>query len=111
MLALLSSLSIRSLLRLGAAGILIAAVALAWHYYAARGREIVRLNSEIAAYQEAARALEARSKSLTDQLGRATGGRRSTSDNTIEEIRRAPEADEARVAPVLRHALDGLRQR
>lgn len=111
MLALLSSISIRSLLRLGAAGILIAAVGLAWHSYAARGREIVRLKTEIAGYQEAARALEARAASLSTQLVAATAARRADTETLRNEIRDAPETDDAAVAPVLRHALDGLRQR
>lgn len=111
MLTLLSSLSIRSLLRLGAAGILLAAAALAWHSYSARGREIVRLNAEIAAYQEAARALEVRATSLSTQLDAATAKRRAGTETLRNEIRDAPETDDAPVAPVLRHALDGLRGR
>ena len=111
MLPLLASLSIRRILQLGAAAVIVAAVAIAWHSYAARGREIARLEAEVAAYQEAARALDVRARLLTDQLDAATTARRAATETLREEIRRAPESDDAPVAPVLRRALDGLRQR
>lgn len=111
MLSLLASLSIRRILQLSAAAILVGAVALAWHSYAARGRTISRLEAEISAYQEAARALHARARLLSDQLTAATAARARHSETLHSEIRNAPESDDAPVAPVLRRALDGLRQR
>lgn len=111
MLALLFSLSIRRLLQLGAVATVVAAAALAWHSYAERGREIIRLEAVIAAYEEAARALDARAQTLSNELARATADRARQSESIREEIRRAPESDDAPVAPVLRRALDGLRQR
>lgn len=111
MLALLSSLSIRRLFHLGAAAIVFGSVALAWHSYAARGRTILRLNAEIAAYEEAVRSQNARAQILTEQLARATADRARQSETLHEEIRRAPLEDDGAVAPVLRRTLDGLRRR
>ena len=44
----------------------------------------------IADYQEAARALDAQARTLTDQLASATAFRARQSENLREEIRRAP---------------------
>lgn len=111
MLAILSFFLNRRTLQLGAAAILIGAAALAWHSYAARGRTIARLEAEIAGYEDAARALEARASTLTEKLDAAAGARRTATETLREEIRRAPAEDDAPVAPVLRRALDGLRDR
>jgi hypothetical protein len=109
--SLLAFLSIRRILQLGAAAILIGAVAYGWHAYAERGREITRLEAEIAAYQEAARALDARARLLSEKLAATEAARARKTETLREEIRRAPASDDAPVAPVLRRALDGLRQR
>lgn len=111
MLSLLSSLSIRRIFQLGAAAVIVAAVAIAWHSYAARGREIARLEYVIDGYEEAARAQNARAQLLTEQLARATADRARHSETLREEIRRAPVEDDGAVAPVLRRTLDGLRRR
>lgn len=111
MLSLLASFPIRRIFQLGAAAIIAAAVVLAWHSYAARGREIARLEAVIADYEVAARAQAARAQLLSDQLARATADRARRTETLHEEIRRAPESDDAPVAPVLRRTLDGLRNR
>lgn len=111
MLALLSSLSIRRFFQLGAAAIVIGFLVGLWLDYAGRGREIARLQGIVAAHEEAARALDAKARILSTELERLTRLRSHQSETLREEIRRAPESDDAPVAPVLRRTLDGLRKR
>jgi len=93
------------LIALGLAALLLAILVWSWD---SRGRKIDELNLQIAQYEETLKQVRDANEVLVNRLGERSQevARQQT---IIGRIQRAPESENGPVAPVLRNALDELR--
>lgn len=94
------------LIALVIAALLLVALVVSWD---ARGREIDELNVQIDQYKESIRQVNEANRTLTERLVQRNDETARQAD-LIGRVRNAPQSEDGSVAPVLRNALDGLRQ-
>lgn len=93
------------LIALGIAALLLILLVWSWE---SRGRQIDALNIQVSQYEESLKQIRAANETLTTRLTeRNTEVTRQLT--IIGRIQRAPESENGPVAPVLRNALDELR--